>query len=275
MSHIFISVIICCYNSEKYIIETLESVINQTYSKYEIIIIDDGSRDNTKNLINKFILDYPKIIIKIISQQNSGLPIARNVAIANSSYDYIAILDHDDLWESNKLLEQVKQINDNKNCALFFSDFKYLNYKSKTTSRFQTAIEKDNYDPSILNLNNKKGFINLSLLGCFIGSSTVIFNKKILNTIGKFNTNFNFLTDYIFFLDVSKKFNIYCSNLKLSSWRYHDDNATIKLNKTYVKEMNILFLYLLKEKIFSRYQKLKIFIKFLKFNFKNYLFYGN
>ena len=45
----------------------------------------------------------------------------------------------------------------------------------------------------------KKGFINLSLLGCFIGSSTVIFNKKILNTIGKFNTNFNFLTDYIFF----------------------------------------------------------------------------
>lgn len=274
MNHVFFSVIICCYNSEKYIVDTLKSVINQTYSKYEIIIIDDGSYDNTINLINKFILDYPNILIKIISQQNSGLSMARNVAIAKSKYDFIAILDHDDLWESNKLFEQVKQINENKNCVLFFSDFKYLKYKSKMTSRFQTAIEKDNYDPSSLNLNSKIGFINLSLLGCFIGSSTVVFNKKIINSIGKFNTDYKFLTDYIFFLDVSKKFDIYCSSLKLSSWRYHDDNATIKLNKTYIKEMNILFLNLLRERIFTKYQLLKIFIKFLKFNVKNYLFYG-
>ena len=274
MNHIYISVIVCCYNSEKYINETLKSVINQTYSKYEIIIVDDGSHDNTSNLINKFILDNPKIKIKIISQKNCGLPTARNIAITNSKYDYIAILDHDDLWETNKLFEQVKQINENKNCSLFFSNFKYLNYKSTMTSRFQTAIEKDNYDPSHLNLKKEKGFIHLSLLGCFIGSSTVIFNKNILNDIGKFNTDFIFLTDYIFFLDVSKKFDIYCSCLELSSWRYHDDNATIKLNKNYIKEMNILFLYLLKDKTFSKFQKLKILIKICKFNIKNYLFYG-
>ena len=273
MNHIYISVIICCYNSEKYIIETLKSVINQTYSKYEIIIVDDGSHDNTSNLINKFILDNQKIKIKIINQKNSGLAKSRNIAIANSNYDYIAILDHDDLWETNKLFEQVKQINVNKNCVLFFSDFKYLNYKSTMTSRFQTAIEKDNYDPSYLNLNKETGFIHLSLLGCFIGSSTVIFNKNILSEIGTFNTDFIFLTDYIFFLDVSKKFDIYCSSLKLSSWRYHDDNATIKLNKKYIKEMNILFLYLLKDKTFSKYQKLKILLKICKFNIKNFLFY--
>jgi glycosyltransferase involved in cell wall biosynthesis len=274
MNSIFISVIICCYNSEKYIIETLKSVINQTYNKYEIIIVDDGSQDNTSKLINKFILDNLKIKIKIISQKNSGLPTARNKAIANAKYDFIAILDHDDLWDSNKLYEQVKQINENKNCVLFFSDFKYLNFKSTMTSRFQTAKEKDNYDPSYLNLNKERGFIHLSLLGCFIGSSTVIFNKNILNDIGNFNTDYKFLADYIFFLDVSRKFDIYCSKLKLSSWRYHDDNATIKLNKKYIKEMNILFIHLLKDKAFSKYQKLKILLKFCKFNIKNYIFDG-
>ncbi len=269
MNYKYISIIICCYNSSEFIIETLDSVKKQTYKNYEIIIIDDGSSDNTVSIVNNYINQNPNLSINLFIQKNLGLPLSRNNAIAKSSYDLIAILDHDDLWEPNKLSEQIKQINENKNCVLFFSDFSYLNYKSDDKTRFETFKVKDNYLPYKLNLSKINGFINLSLFGCFIGSSTVIFKKEIINKIGNFNSNYSFLTDYIFFLEISKNFDIHCSNLNLSKWRFHNNNATLLLNKIYVREMNRLFLNLFKSKLLKFTHKIKILIKYIKFNIKN------
>ena len=107
------------------------------------------------------------------------------------------------------------------------------------------------------------------MLGCFIGSSTVIFRKEVINKIGKFDNNYKFLVDYIFFLKLSKYFNIYCSPSILSKWRYHNENATNRLNNLYVKEMNLLYKNLFKDKILNYSQKIKIFLKYVKFNIKN------
>lgn len=98
-----ISVIIPCYNQEKYIAECLESVFAQTFKDYEIIVINDGSTDNSEEIIKKYMQKHPEI--KLISQENKGLVAARNTAIAQSSGKYIYPLDADDIIK-NKMLEK-------------------------------------------------------------------------------------------------------------------------------------------------------------------------
>lgn len=265
----YISVILCCYNSQKFIKETLKSIKEQTFKNYELIIIDDGSEDETVRILENFIEVNQEIVIKLIKQNNMGLPKARNVALSHCKYNLIAIIDHDDIWVNNKLSEQISHIKKNENCYLFFSDFQYLNYNSINSTRFKISALKDKFLPYKLNLKKKYSFVNLSILGCFIGSSTVIFKKEVINTIGNFDENYKFLTDYIFFLKLSKNYDIYCSKSVLSKWRYHKENATTRLNKVYIKEMNILYLKLIKDNDLNINQKIKIIIKYMKFNIKN------
>lgn len=95
------SVVIPVYNKADTICAALESVYSQTYSDYEIIIVDDGSKDN----LNEAILNKLTPCVRIIHQKNSGVSVARNTGINNSSGDYICFLDADDLWKSNHLEE--------------------------------------------------------------------------------------------------------------------------------------------------------------------------
>ncbi|MCL5030224.1 MAG: glycosyltransferase family 2 protein [Bacteroidetes bacterium] len=101
-----VSVVIPAYNVEKFIGETLRSVLNQTYNNYEIIVVDDSSRDQTASVVNQFIqLDKR---IKYFKIEHSGRPaVPRNFGISKASGELIAFLDSDDLWKKNKLAEQV------------------------------------------------------------------------------------------------------------------------------------------------------------------------
>ena len=89
------SIIIPLYNKEKYIVNTIKSVLNQSFSKFEVIVVDDGSSDNGVNAVKK--IDDSRI--KIITQKNQGVSAARNNGIKNAKYEYIAFLDADDLWK--------------------------------------------------------------------------------------------------------------------------------------------------------------------------------
>lgn len=263
---ISISVICCCYNSEKYILETLLSIKNQTYKKYEIIIINDGSIDKTKEIINKFIEKNLYLKIKLINQKNNGLASARNLAVKHASYDWISIIDHDDIWVKNKLEEQVREIKENQDCSLFFSDFEFYNNSKIKKTKFTIASTKDNFYPHKLNLNKNKGFINLAIRGCFIGSSTVIFKKKILKKTNGFDLKYIFLTDYIFFLRVAENYNMYCSAKILSKWREHNDQSSYKINNIYVKEMNRLYFKLYFNNILKLQQKFIIMRNQIRLN---------
>ena len=103
-----ISVIIPTYNSSAYIRRAIESVKKQTYSNWEIIVIDGGSSDNTLNLLKEF--DKSKIKIFYLPKAN-GLAASRYYGICKSSGSYVAFLDSDDFWDKNKLLYQIKRIN--------------------------------------------------------------------------------------------------------------------------------------------------------------------
>lgn len=103
-----ISVIIPLYNCERYIEETIQSVLNQTYENIEIIVVDDGSSDNSKEVVKRLQLNDERI--KYFYQSNSGVSVARNTGMEKAIGKYIAFLDSDDLWERDKLKLQVKKI---------------------------------------------------------------------------------------------------------------------------------------------------------------------
>ena len=116
---VFISVIICCFNCQEYIKETIESVIGQTYNHWEIVAINDGSTDGTENII----LDYRQrgIPITYYKQKNEGFASARNKAIELARGEWIAIIDHDDLCLPDRLAIQATHIKENSNCNLFLA----------------------------------------------------------------------------------------------------------------------------------------------------------
>jgi len=239
-SNFFFSIIICCYNSEKFISQTLESIIKQKFKQYEIVIIDDGSSDNTSYIIKNLIKDNSNI--KLIKQNNQGLATSRNIAINNSSSDWIMIIDHDDILEENRLQVQYDEIINNDSCKLFFGDVILFDNDKFKKKRFAISREKDNFDPLKLNLKKIKAYYNLIQHGCFIVSSSVVFNKKCAETIGFFNPKYKFLTDYIFFLKFAYRYDFYCSDKIISYLRIHKDQSTIIMKNLYFLELNKFYI---------------------------------
>lgn len=115
-----VSVIIPMYNSSKYILECINSVINQTYKNLEILLIDDKSTDDTLKIVSS-IKDRRIKLIKL--RKNSGAAITRNKGIEAATGDYICFLDSDDYWVENKIEKQVKFIKDK---AFIYSKYMYL-----------------------------------------------------------------------------------------------------------------------------------------------------
>lgn len=145
-----VSVITPCYNGEKYIRETIDSVLKQNYKSWEMIIIDDGSTDNSRQIVKKYCeLDKR---IHLIEQKNSGSAAARNHGIREALGQYIALLDSDDVWYPNFLSEQIKFIK-KKNSICVYSSYDKIGENSEiihkpTIAKKQISINdmrKTNY----------------------------------------------------------------------------------------------------------------------------------
>lgn len=117
-----VSVVIPLYNKEFYIVETLQSVMNQTYTNVECIVVDDGSTDKSVEMASKFISDN-HLPWSLISQKNSGQTKARNYGIQQARGEYIAFLDSDDLWPSNKIALQVDALENNPDAVLVLNSY--------------------------------------------------------------------------------------------------------------------------------------------------------
>ena len=275
----FFSIIICCYNSEKYLKKTITSVINQTYKSWELIFINDGSTDKTENIILDFINKNQSLKIKYIKQNNQGFASARNAGIKLAKYKWIAILDHDDQYSVNALEIQNHNINKHKSCNFFFGNHDYFfQNKNIVIERFKTIREKDKFDPTKLNLNKNEAYKNLILLGCFIGSSTVVFEKESCLSIGGFDSKYKLLADYVFFIKMAKINNFYCTNSIICTCLMHDEQAQQKMKIKFFLEMNSLYFSIfcsknnsLNLRIIAIFKQFKLIVKFLISYFtKNY-----
>lgn len=152
MNNLKVSVIIPVYEVEEYIRQCLESVINQTYKNIEIIIINDGTKDNSMQIVKEYSLDKR---IKVINKENGGLSSARNRGIEQATGDYIFFLDSDDWLALNTFEELIKLITDKEDIVVF--DFYKFDESKQKIKRKTTSIKKlKNYIP-----NDKKYLISV------------------------------------------------------------------------------------------------------------------
>ncbi|SHE33560.1 Glycosyltransferase involved in cell wall bisynthesis [Fodinibius roseus] len=127
-----VSIIVPAYNAEDYIGETIQSVLEQSYENWELLLVDDGSTDRTKEVIQKYLND-PRI--KYFYKKNGGQGSARNLGIKKAGGEYLAFLDADDLWDVDKLKTQVKVLSEKKDIVLVFSRLRRIDHKGNYLNR--------------------------------------------------------------------------------------------------------------------------------------------
>lgn len=127
-----VSIITPCYNGEKYISETIDSVLSQTYSDWEMIVVDDGSKDKSVEIVEKYIKKDSRI--KLVKQENAGSAAARNNGIRHAKGQYIALLDADDIWMPTFLEKQI-QFLVNKDAVCVYCSYGRINEQSEDILR--------------------------------------------------------------------------------------------------------------------------------------------
>ena len=176
-----VSIIVPVYNVENYIEKCLESVKNQSYTKFECLIVNDGSKDKSIDLAQKFTEIDSRF--KILNKPNGGLASARNFGIKHSTGEFIAFLDSDDAWEKNKLQNQIEVFSKNKNIDLVYSNV--MMHSEETNKNFDYKGERYQGNPLELLYSNK-----------VIGSgSSVIISKKVIEKVGVFNESLKSFED--------------------------------------------------------------------------------
>jgi teichuronic acid biosynthesis glycosyltransferase TuaG len=144
-----VSIITPSYNSSKFILECIESVLSQTYENWEMIIVDDCSKDNSKEIISEH-STKDKRIKPIFLEKNVGAAEARNTAIRQSKGKYVAFLDSDDLWNPKKLEKQLSFMNENE-IAFSYTTYQFMSENGEDLSNIISAPEKMTYHSYLKN----------------------------------------------------------------------------------------------------------------------------
>lgn len=213
------------YNREKYISEAIESVLNQTFKDFKLIIVDDFSEDKSREIITKYKAKDNRIKI-IFHKENKGIAKSTNDGLDIANGKFIAFIDSDDVWHTEKLEKQLQILKNNDNFIIWTNGV-IIDQNSKPTGK--TFVERNN------SLNRKKmGDIFFELLrGNFINKSSLIFKKQNLGNI-KFNENFIRLDDYQIVVDLAKKFKYFFINEPLTSIRIHANQSLANIRKSII-----------------------------------------
>lgn len=164
-----VSVILSTYNREKYLTECIESVLNQTFTDFEFIIVDDASTDDSRKVIGSF--QDERIIVKY-EEKNRNIAYASNVALSLTSGEYIAKIDSDDVWEADKLEKQVKYMENHQNCGACFTRVNIIDENSN--------IDNDTYRDYFNLFNTQENKISKDWVRFFFYSGNCLCNPSVL-----------------------------------------------------------------------------------------------
>jgi glycosyltransferase involved in cell wall biosynthesis len=216
-----ISVIIPAYNAERTIIETINSVQKQTFSDFEIIVVNDGSTDKTQAVLQS--LDEPRL--RIISSENFGVSSARNKGIKAAQSEFIAFLDADDLWTDDKLELQLAAIKANPKVGVVYS---WTDEMDETGKKFypgaRLLIEGDIYQ-------------DLLIVNFLANGSTPLIRKQAIDIIGGFDVNLKYGEDWEFYIRLAANYKFALIPKQQVFYRKSSSSATSKVT---VMEENLL-----------------------------------
>lgn len=181
-----IDVIIPTYNRASCLERAIQSVLNQTYQDFTLHIVDDGSTDETKEILTKY---SGKSNVIIHSQNNQGVSAARNLAARNSNSPWISFLDSDDEWLPNKLESQMHYLQKNPACQFLHSEEIWIRNGVRV-------------NPKVKHNKGPENLFERSLAFCLISPSTVIMGRDLFNQHGQFDESFIVCEDYDLWLKV-------------------------------------------------------------------------
>lgn len=216
-----ISVIMPVYNSEKYLRESIESILNQTFTDFEFILIDDCSTDNSWNIIEEYNKKDNRIIA-IKNEKNMGVSFNRNLGIKKSISEYIAFLDSDDIALSERLYKQYCFLENNNNFCLCGTNFDIIDKNSKKIGERKFPENNEEIKKSILFFNP-------------FGQNTILVRKSIFDQVGLYNESLKNAEDLDMWIRIGSKHNFYNIQENLNQYRIHDENTILKQQKLMIK----------------------------------------
>lgn len=219
-----VSVIIPTYNCSQYLRKTVESVLSQTYKDFEIVIVDDGSTDDTKDKIDVLIKEGAPI--KYIYQENQGPAVARNTGIRNASGKYIAFLDADDLWIPEKLELQLEVLKKNRDIGLVYGDVQDFSESNKWLP------DRQHFTPEQIARQSGWIFPAFFKREVHVPTSTVMVKKECFDKVGLFDENMKKICseDREVFLRITRKYQAHYIHKPLAFYRVRAGSLSRRIN---------------------------------------------
>lgn len=216
-----VSVIIPAFNCRRYIEETVESALNQTYPDIELIVVDDASTDKTCEILKR----YGEKLTVINHKNNKGPSGARNTGIQHAGGEYVAFLDHDDIWVRDKLEKQMELFKQDDKIALVYSNGYKFDLSGKSRGFFFEGVKPH------------RGFIFEKLLADnFIPTSSVVIKKDVLNEVGLFKQNFLIAQDFDLYLRIAERYPVDYVDEVLFKYRILPDGFSTRKKKLAFEE---------------------------------------
>ena len=211
-----VSVIMPSYNYEEYISEAIESVLEQTFDDFELIIIDDASKDNSKKIIQSF--DKKNIKIRsFFHKENQGLAKTVNECIKKAKGKYISYFSSDDIWSKEKLEKQLEILEKDED-LIVWSEGLIVDAKSDFTGELFTQIH------SALNRKKSGDIFEELLKNNYICGQSLIYKRENLKNV-RFDEHLKYLGDYKFIVDLAKEYKFYFIPEPLVMYRIHGRNT--------------------------------------------------
>jgi glycosyltransferase involved in cell wall biosynthesis len=233
-----IDVVIPAFNAEKYIEKTLASVALQADHIHSVIVVNDGSTDQTARIVESFAKSHPKLGIQLINQENAGLANARNTGIKasmpESKAPFIALLDADDVWLSGKLEKQLNlfQASQDPKLGLVYSSYELIDEKGVSIVGENLIVK-----PSL------RGEVYSSLLtGNFISGSGsgVLIRSAVFEEVGLFDETLKASEDWDMWIRIARKFHFDYVNESLVQIRMHSANMQKDFSRMLASELAML-----------------------------------
>lgn len=247
-----VSVVITSYNYDKYIKDAIESILNQSYSDFELVIIDDCSTDNSVKIIKQFEDERIKFIQ---NEENLGLKSSMQKAISYCSGEWIAFLESDDLWLPDTLekrlacAEKYPQVGIIFNDVLEFGDEDWLLAVKNNFDRVRKILSKKTFPKNI--------FYDINVHNLILTFSSVMIKRELFENVS-FETPIDALLDWWLYIHVAYNTEAYYMKDKLTKWRQHKQSYIMRKKKSKFKMANI-------EAYLDVYKTKNLGVKFLPF----------
>jgi glycosyltransferase involved in cell wall biosynthesis len=206
-----VSVVVPCYNQARFLGDAIQSVLSQGYTDFEIIVVDDGSKDGTEEVASGYARENSRV--RFIRQENRGLAAARNRGLADAHGEYVVFLDSDDRLLGEALEVGVRELEAHPGCAFVSGICRKITADGSIVPGWEQFRVRD--DP----------YIEL-LRSCPVYVPAVMYRRSVFDVVGDFDTSFRAAEDYDLYYRILERFPVYCHDTLVAEIRRHGANMT-------------------------------------------------